>query len=61
MRLYGVEQEPAPPSKAKEKYDEIEMAMVKPYPKEFTKVSVGVRNRLEGRARDRFEGSLALG
>ena len=30
-------QEPAPPSKTQERYDEIEMAHVKPYPKDFTK------------------------
>ena len=34
-------QEPAPPSKTKEKYDEIEMAYVRPYPKDFTKVGRG--------------------
>lgn len=33
------EQEPAPPAKTKERYDEIEMAHVRPYPTDFTKVS----------------------
>lgn len=31
-------QEPAPPAKTKERYDEIEMAYVRPHPKDFTKV-----------------------
>lgn len=34
-----LEQEPAPPAKTKERYDEIEMAHVRPYPTDFTKVS----------------------
>jgi hypothetical protein len=32
-------QEPPVPIKAQEKYDEVEMAYIKPYPKDFTKVS----------------------
>ena len=39
LSTYTYIQEPAPPSKAQEKYDEIEMAYVRPYPKDFTKVS----------------------